>query len=978
MTLTKAFSYANVTQRRILLLNAFVSAILVSFIAANICLSAQYFSFYMLLSKFMLLALFPGLFMGSLIGRLLFSRIKSTKIVYIIAELLFVSACFLYIFRFFLLPDSNPAFELLKLNEYGLTAACFLIAFLFAVKAVYFLKVTAGDFIDEKQSCTFFLFISMAGIFIGAACSFNAGLLPPDSPIVMSVSAAAAMFVLISSFFISLKYSPSTQYAYRFDEEEEPAPISDKRDDISFTYLNISYIFIYVYLAYISYIKFYGTFNHNEMLFASAAVVFMTAGFAAGRIIHRVFWHIYSEMLFPVFFLLYIFLLYRFGEGISPFTALIFFAPAAFLFGFTLRHTVQAVINRFDHNTAYNILFLSIFIIPAPLLIALSFIEFTYLWYFLIVYVLTALNIIVPGLYLMNKKDKKFQKRLFAGIALISIPAILLMHLYLDIPVNRELYISFCKNFEDIKNTNYNSAYIKTGEDTAINGQPVFFLSDTAIRNMKRAVIPVYLYHPKDEGILILDGNQKFFPNPCLALFKNAEIYDTLPGRFVDFQSLPVAGRPKYVTDTKGLLPSLRGGKKYGTIVDIPNLLDASMDEFRFSMEWIRYVKEHLKPGGIFAEIINLKRCNADFLSNFLADLKSVYGYGLLCFFPNTAVILASDREDAFRLSPEILKAASELVLEREQAGLFYNANHLLSHIISEDVSLMLPIPAIGTANCITNKLKNAYIQKNDLALSLLGEPNQALANAFLRESNALSLLKKASLAEAGKNYVDEMEAIFELKKLAEYNTDLKRYILLLLLNKKEYYYSEALALEKNKDWQTAKKLYEAVLIIDKNNFDANYRLGMLNLTLQNLPSSFQYLHQALNIRKDDSNALTQMGILLFSAGRADEAIVYLNQAMEKREYTAQVFLYMGLACAELGRLGEAKEYLLRAARLDPNDQAIQTSIKETENKIQAELDKWKTDSLKNDLEAERDESFPLPINRSAFEQRIEGDRKAE
>lgn len=918
----------------------------------------------------------PGVALGGLAGRLLFSSLRKTKAAVVIAEILFAACCGLYLCKGFIAHETNPLLELLKINEYGLFACCFLVVFLSAVKFSYFLKASCGDFIDEKPAANFFIFICFAGSAAGTVLSAVIPL--ADSLAATVVLLVAVGFCIVTSFFIGLEYSPDIKYAQIFtDEEGKPVTPAESRDDMFFTYMNIAYIFIYIYLGYVSYVKFYGDMQQQSVLFAVAASLFIAAGFAIGRVTPKLFWHIYSEMLFPVLFLLYIFLMYKFAPQTSLYKAVFFFAPAGIFFGFALHQTIKTITTKFNHSERYNILFFSAFIIPVPILIALSFIEFTYLWYFIIVYALAAVNIIIPGLYMMNRSIGGFRRYLFFTLALLSLPFILFMHLSLRIPVNQNLYITKCKNFKEIQNTNYNSPYIKSISTITINGSAAFKLSDDVIRSLKRSLLPVFMYHPAEENILFIDGNQKFFPNPSIALFANATVADTTPAGAVDFQRLPIAGKPAYVAEEKSTFKAVDANKKYRTIVDMPNLLDLSSDSFRFSAEYAEYIKEHLDENGMFAEIFDLRQCKAKTLADMLQNIKRLYKRQLVWLFPNTAVILASNAEAAFEVTPKIFANAANLVSDKKAADmLFYNTGHFLSNMISADAAALLPFPYADDAECITDNLKQSYIKRNDFVLSLMTQPNPFFANSTARDAGIFTRLKQASLAESEQRYVDEMEAFFELRRLAEYNIELAPYIKFVLSYKKEYYYSAALLLEQEKDWETAKKLYEAIITIDKENFNANYRLGMLSLTIQDLDASFRYLQQALKIRQDDPKALTQMGILLFSAGRTDEAVQYLNNALGQREYTKPVFFYLGLSYEALGRLNEAKEYLLKASREDPNDKAVQTSLQEIEAKIQAEADKWKIDSPQNEQESEKGENIPLPVNESAIEQRMDNGKE--
>ena len=72
----------------------------------------------------------------------------------------------------------------------------------------------------------------------------------------------------------------------------------------------------------------------------------------------------------------------------------------------------------------------------------------------------------------------------------------------------------------------------------------------------------------------------------------------------------------------------------------------------------------------------------------------------------------------------------------------------------------------------------------------------------------------------------DAVICIFLLKKMAEYRPSFRTYINRILTYKENYYYHNALQLEKKTKWDEARRLYNAILIINENNFEANYRMG--------------------------------------------------------------------------------------------------------------------------------------------------------
>ena len=199
----------------------------------------------------------------------------------------------------------------------------------------------------------------------------------------------------------------------------------------------------------------------------------------------------------------------------------------------------------------------------------------------------------------------------------------------------------------------------------------------------------------------------------------------------------------------------------------------------------------------------------------------------------------------------------------------------------------------------------------------------------------------------------------------------LNNYINRLSTVNKDYYYSMALKHEKEKKWEEARTFYRAILIIDKDNFDANYRLGILCITLQDFDASLNYLQYALKLKGNDPKVLYQIGVLHFSRGEPRLALDYLDQAMQKNEKTAALFLYLGLCNEELERFLDAKRYYELALIEDENDINIKSSLERINYKIAEDKEKWKPAEQKSQTEVEVGEEMPLPIEDSARKVRL-------
>ena len=231
--------------------------------------------------------------------------------------------------------------------------------------------------------------------------------------------------------------------------------------------------------------------------------------------------------------------------------------------------------------------------------------------------------------------------------------------------------------------------------------------------------------------------------------------------------------------------------------------------------------------------------------------------------------------------------------------------------------------------------------------------------------------MKKTEFAESVNEYDQETDLLFQLKKYAPYNDKLKKYLDILLDYKENYYYSEALRLEKEKKWEDAAILYRAILTMNSNNFDANYRFGLLYITLQDLNNAFKYLDTALKLNKNHPQVLYQMGILLFSNDKYKESIDYLEKAQELGINTATLYLYLGISYDKTNMLEKAKENLEKAIILDPNDVKLKSLIEQLNKKIVIKTDQVENENKTSMIDDEQGEEIKIPVNKNAVKARL-------
>ncbi len=1002
MSLLKEFSYSNANQRKLIYYNSFLSLASLGFIFSDLWLKDINFYFYFPVARVIFISLLTGLFFGNLAGRILFRVIPDSRLMYVAAEFLFILSSIFYFIKGQVLPSGNdPLMFLFNYSPYMVPLLIMVPGFFAGIKINYFLKISCANFIDEKQGIVKFLFFSLIGFIFGMTCPWG-GIISGMAGIwdnYFHLFSAISGLIIPAMLFINLPYNPRSQFIQHYSEKDQTEPISNYiKENLLFIYLNFCYVIIYIYLSLESIIKIYGDNFYIKFAFIIIALLGISGGFICGNVLRSRLFYIYIEMIFPVLILPCIYMLNIYKDGISFLLSLLIFLPAFFIFGFSLLHTVKNVMGSYDYQKRYFILDISLMVIPLPVIAALNYIKFNYIIYFIFLYLLAIMNILIPGISILGMTIKGYKKILYFVFSFIILLGVIFSHNYFKIKFSTDIYAARTRNYDELKSVNYNAVFIKNKSSVYYNGSVIFNISDSIIRNLKRSLVPLFLFadHKKDDKILFLDGNQKFFRNPVIGYFSNAICLDLLSDENVDYNRLPVSGKQSYVTEKEYLLFYLnKEQKKFSTIVDIPNIYDQNYNLFRFSNNFYTTIREKLKKDGIFGQVFNINDGRKEFFYELLNNHKKNFKKSIVFMFSNVMIIISSDNAAALTINQKKFDMLAEAFNRHDELGvLFYNDIHVLSYLISTDINLFLqqfssarvprlfflmkPMPVI-----LNDFVIKEFTDNNSLFLNLAEnvQENYAFINSISgnssRSNMLYSLIKKTELAESKDNYEDETMYLFQLNSFTDFRMNFKKYLSNILSYKEEYYYNTGLRLENEKRWKEARSLYKASLTINGNNFNTNYRLGLLCIILQDFENAFTYFNQALMIDRNHPKVFYQLGVLLFTGGKIQEAINYFNRAVELRENSASLFLYLGLSYEKMNMLQDAENYYTRALLLDPNDQTIISRVESLKVRKEEERNKWKTGPLKNETEAEMGEKMPLPINKAALDWRL-SDKEAE
>ena len=538
---------------------------------------------------------------------------------------------------------------------------------------------------------------------------------------------------------------------------------------------------------------------------------------------------------------------------------------------------------------------------------------------------------------------------------------------------------------------NFSADYIKNKTTVFLDGEPIFFLSDSGIKNMIRSALSIAMYHNDvQKNILIVDGNHSYFANPIFSLFKNAVVINPLTEKEIDYKKLPVSGLP--MCASTNIDPSrylYKNDKKFFTIVENPNIKDQSLNPYRFSSEYHSLLKKNLADDGIFAITFNLKHIRREFLNNLLYLLNENYNFHRVYIFSEMVVILNSNNEDSLQIVPEQIQLLNKLIQDKRYiTNNTFSASHLLSHYHGSDLNFIRNLGSDKYKlryyyfnsepdnNIFDEEFFDEYFLSNSEILNTLdvSRRNDAAFNEIrldlVQRKDVFTLLKKIEYFEANGLYEEETEALFLLRRHVNNVNNLRNYVNNLLENKEEYYYNIARDFEKDKNWEAARNIYNAVLKINPNNFNANYRLGIVSLTLQEFDNSLHYLRTAINMKNNHPEVLYQLGVLLFTMGKTNDALNYFNKAVEAHVRSASLFYYMGLCFERLGRTNDAVNSYQKSLFEDPNNLIVKERLDNINQRIQERNNRQI--EQKNQHEVEKGVRIPLPINKSAYDIRLD------
>src|SRR4030042_1051835 len=325
MSFLRVFHYSNISQRKLIDFNNFLSFLLIGILFTDISFVLQYYFFYYPVFKVIMIFGFSGLFIGNLLARWLYAKFRKFKRIYIFSETAFIAVFLLYFLRNLIMPGSDEfLLKLFFIFKYSIPALIFITASLVGIKINYSIRVSCVNFIDKKQGIERFIGFMFLGLSMGIVLS---GLLYSFGIPLFFITPLALLLVV---FLINLPYDPAPLYAkdYEEDKDKEISLQQGKRTDTAlFTYLNFLYIIVYAYIGLSSITKYYGDLIYIKLIFIALFFIFTLIGYAGGKLIKSSNLHVYGESFLPIAFLVFLLLLLGFNRDLNYIPGNILFTP---------------------------------------------------------------------------------------------------------------------------------------------------------------------------------------------------------------------------------------------------------------------------------------------------------------------------------------------------------------------------------------------------------------------------------------------------------------------------------------------------------------------------------------------------------------------------------------------------------------------------------------------------------------------------
>ena len=145
MPVVKQYHYANISQRRYIEANSLVTAFIVGWVSMESVLSLSRFFPYSRIFEILIGVFLVSHLIGNLFGKLLFCRVRTSRIPYILTELAFIGVCAFLAIKTIPAKSGTLLLDAFFTSPLLLAAALASVPFLAGIKNSYFLKVSLSS-----------------------------------------------------------------------------------------------------------------------------------------------------------------------------------------------------------------------------------------------------------------------------------------------------------------------------------------------------------------------------------------------------------------------------------------------------------------------------------------------------------------------------------------------------------------------------------------------------------------------------------------------------------------------------------------------------------------------------------------------------------------------------------------------------------------------------------------------------------------
>lgn len=121
------------------------------------------------------------------------------------------------------------------------------------------------------------------------------------------------------------------------------------------------------------------------------------------------------------------------------------------------------------------------------------------------------------------------------------------------------------------------------------------------------------------------------------------------------------------------------------------------------------------------------------------------------------------------------------------------------------------------------------------------------------------------------------------------------------------------------RDYETARAKFEAMLDRDPANVLALSNLGIVHYHLNQLEEAETCLRRAVALAPNDAETRSLLGIVYFRRGKVDDAFTELTRAVAINPRHAEAHNYLGITLSEKGWTAAAEQQIRKAIELDPD-----------------------------------------------------------